>query len=265
MTNFIYLAMRFVKIEYTGRIVGGPVFDTTSEETAKAEGVFDEKKIYHPLPVLVGEGQVIAGLDEALAEMKVGDEKKVEIPPEKAYGSRDESLVRLVPLKVFKKQKITPFPGMPVELDGQRARVQTVAGGRVRVDFNNELAGKTLEFEVKVASEAGGDKEKAEYLVERSFNSLDGIDVKVSGKKIEVALAKEVYRDRNIFYRKAAFSADAFHNLKSAEVTYTESWLNPEKEKKEEKPAEEEKKQEKAGGEKKDEGKAEDKAEEPKD
>jgi FKBP-type peptidyl-prolyl cis-trans isomerase 2 len=226
--------MKFVKIDYTAQIKGGPVFETTDKKKAEKEGILDEKKVYAPFPVVVGGSQVLKGLDEALADLKVGDEKKIEIPPEKGYGERNPSLLRIVPLKVFKKEKINPIPGMPVELDGRPARVQTVAGGRVRVDFNHDLAGKTLVYDVKVVSEAAADKDKTLFLVERSFNSTDGFDVKVAGKKVEVGIPEKAARDRTIVVRKASLSAELFKYLEVSEVSYTEVWKNPE-EKKEEK------------------------------
>jgi hypothetical protein len=136
---------------------------------------------------------------------------------------------------------MNPVPGMPVELDGMPARIQTVAGGRVRVDFNHELAGKTLVFKVKVAGEAKTEKEKAMFLVERNFSSADGFDVKVNADKIEVLLPEKAARDRTIVARKASFASDAFKHLNASEVSYTEVWKNQQKEK----PKAESKKEEK--------------------
>ncbi|MBD3262421.1 MAG: peptidylprolyl isomerase [Candidatus Altiarchaeales archaeon] len=223
------LEMDFIKISYTGKIKDGQVFDTTSDEVAKKEDIHDPQRIYKPLAVVVGERQVIEGLDEALAEMKVGDQREVEIPPEKAYGKRDPAQVRLVPLKVFKKQNMTPVPGMPVELDGQRARIQTVSGGRVRVDFNHELADKTLIFDVKVEEKADSDKKKAEFLVEKSFNSLEDFIVDYSKKTLKVSIPQKAYQDRNLLVRKASLAAEAYKYLGADEVVFEEVWRNPEK------------------------------------
>ncbi|MFH1789433.1 MAG: peptidylprolyl isomerase [Candidatus Altiarchaeota archaeon] len=223
--------MRFIKIDYTAQIKDGQVFDTTDEKKAKDAGIFDDKRTYAAAPIIVGEGQVIKGLDEALAKAKVGEKQKIEIPPEKAYGDRNPALLRIVPLKVFKKEKINPMPGMPVELDGQPARVQTVAGGRVRVDFNHDLAGKTLVYDLNVVSESATDKEKALFLVEKNFGSVEGFDVKVTGKKVEVTVPEKAYRDRAAIVRKASLSAELFRFMQSTEVSYTEVWKSPEKKK----------------------------------
>ena len=152
-----------VKVEYSGS-VGGKVFDTTSAVEAKKDGVFNEKAAYGPVLIPVGKGMVIKGLDEALEGVKQGDAKQVSIPAEKAFGPRQPELVKLVPISEFRNQGIDPFPGMPVELDGNRARVQSVSGGRVRVDFNHELAGLAVEYSFKVLDVYSTPQEKLDAI-----------------------------------------------------------------------------------------------------
>ncbi len=223
---------RFIKITYTGKVKDGVVFDTTNEETAKKEGIFNEQKIYSPLPLITGEGQVIPGLDEKLEKLKIKEKKNIETPPEKAYGTRNPEYVRLISLGAFRKKNINPVPGMVVELDGRPAKIQTVSGGRVRVDFNHELAGKTLVFNVRVEEEAKTIKEKAEFLIDRNFNSPKGFKFKTAGKKIEIEIPQEAYRDKNLLLRKAGLSAELFKYLNLDEVAFKETWKNPEKEEK---------------------------------
>ena len=226
--------MDFIKISYTGRIKDGRVFDTTDEDVAKKEKIYDSKRVYRPIPVIVGEKQVVEGLDEALKSVKVGEKKTVEVSPEKGYGARDPNMIRLVPIKFFKDQNISPIPGLPVEIDGRPARVQTVAGGRVRVDFNSDLAGKILVFDVEVTEKAKDDGEKVKYLVERSFNDDKDFDVKLTAKKLVLSIPEVAQHDRNLLIRKASFSAEAFKYLELDEVKFEEVWKNPKAEKKEE-------------------------------
>lgn len=220
---------KFIKISYTGRIKDGKVFDTTSEEIAKREGIYNEKGTYHPMPVILGEKQIIEGLDDALKEMNTGEEKTVEIPPEKAYGNRDPNLIRLVPLGMFKKQKINPVPGMPVELDGRMARIQTVAGGRVRVDFNLDLAGKTLVFNVKVDDTAKTDEDRVKYLIERNFNGNENFNIKISEKNLDISIPEKAYNDRNMLIRKASFVAEVFKCLDMDKIEFHEVWKKEKK------------------------------------
>jgi FKBP-type peptidyl-prolyl cis-trans isomerase 2 len=230
--------MDFIKINYTGRVKDGQVFDTTDAEIAKKEKIFDQNRVYKPFSVAVGEGQVIKGLDEALDGVKVGDKKSVTIAPEKAYGQKSPNMVKLVPVKAFREQKMNPIPGMPVEIDGMRGKVQTVSGGRVRVDFNHELAGKTLVFDVEVIDKAKSDEDKINYLIERNFEGTEGFDTKLEGKKLTLKLPKKSLHDRNLLVRKASLSAEAFKYLGLTEVNYHETWENPKTDEKKEEKAE---------------------------
>lgn len=68
-----------VKVEYVAKLADGTVVD-------KSEG-------NGPLEFTAGTGEMIQGFDEAVIGMKVGEEKTVTVPPEKAYGKgRDHPL-----------------------------------------------------------------------------------------------------------------------------------------------------------------------------
>ena len=221
---------RFVKISYTGRIKDGSVFDTTDKETAEKEKIIDEKRIYRPVPVVIGEKQVLPGLDDELKEMKAGEEKEVMLPPEKAYGQKDPNLIRLVPMKAFKQQNMMPIPGMVIELDGRPAKIQTVSGGRVRVDFNAELAGKTLEYKIKIDDEAKTQDQRLKFLIERSFNTLEGFEVRINARKIEIVIPEKSYKDRNLLVRKASLVTEIFRFTDVDSVTYADTWKKKKKE-----------------------------------
>jgi len=78
-----------ILVELTGRDAESrKVFETTSEETAKKEGIASSNAIFKPTPVIVGKERLIKGLEEALLEMNVGEERKITLEPEKAFGER---------------------------------------------------------------------------------------------------------------------------------------------------------------------------------
>jgi len=105
----------FVYVDYVGRIKdSGQIFDLTREEVAKKEGVENPNFKYKPVPIIIDAKFVIAGLNDALKEMKVGEKKKVEILPAKSFGERKEELVKIIPLSKFKEQNLDPFPGAVV-------------------------------------------------------------------------------------------------------------------------------------------------------
>lgn len=160
---------KFYRIEYIGKIKRtGKVFDTTYEETAKENNIYNEKLDYGPKDI-ISEDELIEGITEKLKEMKEGEEKEFIVPPEKAYGKRDPSKVDMVPKKDFDDTDVTPMPGMHVILDGKPAKIQTVSGGRVRVDFNNPLAGKRLKYKLKLKKVFEKDIEKSKILIKENL------------------------------------------------------------------------------------------------
>jgi len=141
--------------------------------------------------VVVGEGDVLKGLDRALLEMKVGEERTVKLQPAEAWGERNPNNISVVPLQQFRQRKISPVPGLVVDVNGRQGRVQSVSGGRVRVDFNHPLAGKELLYELKVEKEITRPREQVEALYNKYFYMVPEKEKKlVIGKKeVEVSLS----------------------------------------------------------------------------
>ncbi|MDI6798477.1 MAG: FKBP-type peptidyl-prolyl cis-trans isomerase [Candidatus Aenigmarchaeota archaeon] len=178
----------FVYINYVGRIKdSGEIFDLTREDVAKKENVFNQNFKYKPVPIIVDADFILPGLNEALKEMKVKEKRKVEIKPEKAFGERNPELVKLIPEAKFKEQNIKPEVGSIIVINGIKGRVISISGGRVRVDFNHPLAGKTLEYELEIVKKIEDKKEKIEAIV-FYFTSIEkeSIDVKLNEKEVEI-------------------------------------------------------------------------------
>ena len=144
-----------VTIEYTGKLKDGTVFDTSKRDVAEDVGLAESQpeREYGPLTVQVGDGRVIEGLEEALVGMEDGDEQTVTLPPEKAYGEPTDERVVEYEAENFREmlQGQEPTEGMHVQgQQGAIGEVVHVDDETVRVDFNHELAGETLEFDVEV-------------------------------------------------------------------------------------------------------------------
>lgn len=171
----------FALVEYTLRVKDtGEVIDTTSEEEARKAGIYDPKDRYGPRLVIVGEGRLLPGLEKAIKEMSEGEEKEVEIPPEDAFGKRDPEKIKILPKNQFVKSGVVPEPGKIVEINNQLAVIRSVTGGRVVVDFNHPLAGKTILAKVKVVKVLKTPEEKIQQLIlRRTPPSLTPEDVKV--------------------------------------------------------------------------------------
>lgn len=179
----------FVKLDYVGRAKEtGKIFDLTDEELAKEEDIYDEDGKYEPVTIVVGAGHLLKGLEEKLVGKKTGEEYKIEVSPEKAFGKKDSDKIEVVPRSVFKRKNVTPRPGMPVKVKNKQGVVQSVSGGRIRVDFNHPLAGKELEYEIEVIEKVEDVKKQVESLLDLHLGRADLSDVTVSvnGKEVKI-------------------------------------------------------------------------------
>jgi peptidylprolyl isomerase len=164
----------FIIVDYTGKVKEtGEVFDTTSEETAKENKLYKEGDIYEPRLVVSGEGWVLKALDEAILTFKLNKTESVEIPPENAFGNRDPEKVKLVPIRRLAARGITPRLGAQIEYDKRLATVRTMGSGRVTLDFNPPLAGKTLVYEVTVQKQLKTAEEKISALIHRRIPAVE--------------------------------------------------------------------------------------------
>jgi FKBP-type peptidyl-prolyl cis-trans isomerase SlyD len=131
---------RVVQFHYTLRDDQGVVLDSSSGRD--------------PLTYLHGKGNIIPGLEQALAGKAAGDKFDVTVPPAEGYGQRDDRLVQIIPRSKF-GEGTELAPGMQVRASGpQGARlvmITKVERDFVTVDANHPLAGRTLHFSVEVA------------------------------------------------------------------------------------------------------------------
>jgi len=130
----------FVKLDYTGTLENGEVFDSSRNS--------------HPIEVEVGAGRIIKGFEDALIGMVENEKKTFTLSPEEAYEHRDESLKQSF-MRSELPQGLNPQVGQVLALrnpQGGRipAKVTHVDEEKITVDLNHPLAGKTLAFEVKV-------------------------------------------------------------------------------------------------------------------
>jgi len=201
----------FTLIDYVAKVKEtGEVFDTTREETAKKERLYKEGEIYEPKLVVIGEGWVLKALDESLLNFEVGKTNSVEIPPDKAFGSRDPEKVRLVPLRKLTAKGITPQLGMRLEVDGKLATVRTLGAGRVQLDYNPPLAGKTLVYEVTVQKKLETEKEKISALIHRRIPAVDigKFDLKITKTSAVVNVPEEAFYVEGLQLAKRGIAAD---------------------------------------------------------
>ena len=207
----------FIQIEYIGKVKGtGKIFDLTSEDLAKKEGIYDKDTKYGPITIVVGAGHVLKGLDNALVGAEVGKKLNVTILPKDGFGERNPSLVKLVPRSVFKRERINPMPGLPIRIQNNQGVVQSVSGGRIKVDFNHPLAGKELDYEVEILKKITDTKEKIKSLFEFHLARADltGLDIKINGKEAEIKSPSDEKTRRFINLTKDILATDILKYIK---------------------------------------------------
>jgi len=201
----------FILIDYVARVKEtNEIFDTTTEEVAKKERLYKEGEIYEPRLVIVGEGWVLKPLDEGLPNFEPNKTAPVEIPPDKAFGPRDPEKVKLVPLRRLTARGITPKLGMRLEYDGKLATVRTMGSGRVQLDFNPPLAGKTLVYEVTVTKKLETKAEKIAALLHRRIPTIETGKFKFQMGKtnITINVPEEAFYVEGLQLAKRGIAAD---------------------------------------------------------
>lgn len=184
----------FVLVEYVVTVKNdNRVINTNIEEEAKKAGIYEESRRYEPELVIVGEGWLLKAVDEALIGFEVGEEKFLELPPEKAFGVRDPNKVRVIPAVELSRRGIIPRVNMEVEYGGRRGIIRSVGGGRVVLDFNHPLAGRTIVYRIKVLSRLDKMEDRVRELVHRWFTMIprDAVKVRVKEGVAEVVLPRE--------------------------------------------------------------------------
>jgi len=211
--------------------------DTTRQELAKQEKVFDEKKIYAEMPFIVGYDRLAKGLEEEFIGKAVGAEGEVTVPPEKGAGSRDPKLVTTKSIREFVKMEIEPEVGMPVVIGGRRGFISAVTAGRVRVDFNNPLAGKTIQYKYKISKRAEGPDEKVRGLIEMDYGLGEQFKITTTGDETDILIPDICKTDERWLVSKFRIVADVRELDLLRKIRFIEEYEKKEK-KEEAKPEE---------------------------
>ena len=230
-----------VFVDYTARVKDtNEIFETTREEEAKKTDHYDPTRKYEPRLVSVGESWVLKGLDEALATADVGDKMNVEVTPDKGFGDRDPSKVRMIPQRKLGDKADEVSVGDVIEVDDRTGIVRYVGSGRVQVDFNHRFAGRTLLYDVNVLKKLETDEEKVRALARRRMGLDDTkMKLKLSVPELEIELPEEAFLAEGLQIIKRAVANDIFKFVSAIKnVKFTENYPQPAEEKKPEQPIE---------------------------
>jgi len=160
-----------IKLDYTARTVEDDrLVDTTDPEVAEEEDVDAEGQEFGPRTIVLGEGHIFPSVEDEIIGSEVGAEGSVVVPASEAFGEFDEDQVRTISAEKIPEDD--RYPGAQVRIDGDEGFVETIIGGRARVDFNHPLAGDDVEYEFTAVEEIEDREEKAQGLLDM-FLGLD--------------------------------------------------------------------------------------------
>jgi peptidylprolyl isomerase len=239
----------FILINYTAKVKEtNEVFDTTLEEVAKQEHLHKEGEIYEPKLIVIGESWMLKAVDESFETMKLNKPQTVEVPPDKAFGPRDPEKIKRVPLKhLLAKDIHNPTIGMRIDYNGKMATIRSIGAGRVLLDFNPPLAGKTLIYDVTVDKKLAADQEKVQALIHRRIPLVDTEKFKFTIQKqtLTIDMPEDSFYIEGIQIAKRGIAMDLQKFLPElTETKFVESFKSPPKPETE-KPKTEPKKEEK--------------------
>jgi len=191
----------FIEIDFTGRVKDGEIFDSTlKEDLEKLHHGHDHEIKTEPLVFCLGRSMFLKSIDDFLIGKEIGKTYEIELSPEQAFGNRDSRLVQMVPMDVFRKQNINPVPGYSLNFDGRVGKILTVSGGRVMIDFNHSLVGKTVDYTLKIIRKIDDINEKIKALNEFFFRKNFKFEIKEN--KIIIEAEKQFIRIIPLFADK---------------------------------------------------------------
>jgi len=192
----------FIEIEFTGKIKDGEIFDSNIKENLeKLHSGHNHPTKAKPFIFALGQGMFLKGIDDFLiGKPSAKNTYKIPLSPENAFGNRDPRFIQKIPIRVFKEQKMNPFPGAVFNFDGHIGKVLAVSGGRILTDFNNPLAGKEVVYEIKVLRKIDNINEKIKAFNEFLFKR--DLEFEIQDKKLILKIEKSLINFAEMFKEK---------------------------------------------------------------
>lgn len=211
----------FIKLTYTGRIKdeNGEIFDTTDEQIARDNDIYDDAYTYNEEIIIVGAEYALKGLEEDVIGKEVGYSGAVSIPPEKGFGEYDPELIKSYNVNQFKQK---PEVGAMVQIDGKYGAVHRVIGRRVQVDFNNLLSSETLYYTYKIEEKIDDELEKIKRLMHLYTKEAPEVNINNSTTTIDVPI--KMSQIPQWFASKRKLAEEIIKYTTITEVRYTETY-----------------------------------------
>ena len=227
-----------VRWEYEGWTLGpkpeeNELFETTNERLAKDKDLFKEGAVWGPAPLIIGADRLVKGLEASVLAAEIGKEVEVTIPPSEAHGDRDpkkveiHSLGEVLRLPEYRKGEDEPAPGKRIVLGNRAGTIMTVRGGRVRIDFNHELAGKTLKYKYILKSKAEEPLEKVHAMLEMHYGRPGDFKSEVRGDQADIIVMEQCKYDQQWMLTKLLVVSDLREYAGMAKIRLTEEYVKP--------------------------------------
>jgi peptidylprolyl isomerase len=215
-----------VLIDYMIRVKEtSELIETTMKEVAEKEGL-EVSGRFEPRLAIPGKGYMLKAFEEQLIGMTAGEERRFEIPPEKAFGPRDPSKIRVIPLRRLRDVEGPITVGSRIVVDGKEGIVRSIGSGRVQVDFNPYLAGKTLDCYVKVVKILSDNNERIRALLHNRIPDVDAekFEITMAEPSITIEVPEEAMLLPGIQVAKRALARELMEYINGVEkVVFVEA------------------------------------------
>jgi FKBP-type peptidyl-prolyl cis-trans isomerase SlyD len=192
----------------------GILIDTTEEKVAEEEGVDTKNQKWGPRKVVIGEKHVFISVEESMRETGIGKLKTVSIAAADAFGEYDAEWVKTV--SIDKIPKDDRHPGVRTTIDNHQVQIETLIGGRARVNFNHPLAGEDIEYEYEINRIIEDPEEKVSALVEmyvgvelENHIETEGDD----GKTLYINSVPELSYNQNWLFTKRQIATELIEKI----------------------------------------------------
>ena len=219
-----------ILVDYDARIADADtVFETTNEETAKKNSIYDPDVKYGPKLVSIEETNypVLPGFGRELAKMSVGVSNTITIKPDDGWGQRDPRKVRTYPSRKLENDSEQYSVGDTVTIDEKKGTILYIGSGRVKIDFNHALAGKTLVYDAKVIEHLKTPSDMARIILNTRLGS-DSADFNLEeSESLSVSLEGAILQSSDLVTIKNNIARDVFAFLPDLDfVQFVERYEN---------------------------------------
>ncbi len=216
----------FVLIDYTIKVKEtGEVVDTTIEEVGK--NYFEAGRIYEPKLVIPGKGLLLKAIEDELIDLELNQEKTFEISPEKAFGARDPNKVKVIPIRRLKDVEGPITVGSRITIDGKEGVVRSIGSGRVQVDFNPYLAGKSLECWIRIVNIIEDKIEKIKSLIHTRIPDVDinKFEIIQDREELRITIPREAFLFPGLQVSKRILAKDIIDHIEGIEkIVFLENY-----------------------------------------